>query len=326
MRMRKKVFKEVPEIVHNAVLNALDSLEEKEVMSVLKTGGQRKRHIIRIPKIAAACMVCFLITGITVSAVGIVNSYRQRMEAMDGMDMEGYYNVAKAGETDELNRFFTAEEEARYAQLEEAYETSGLFPESELSYLTEGSAYDGSGVAVDTSTRTIYLPDRALTDEELLEIIDFNHKLAYSIYQTNQDRILSEGGWQSRLALMDDAEVDRIYLVTCSTTAEVSGGYNRMLSEEEESRYEELVRCYEEEGLYTNSEPTVIWKPGEYTGEGIAICVQDGNYYLPDTELTDEQLLQIIDYNHKMIYCFGRIHDEITLGLRDGYPPRADVE
>lgn len=324
--MKKMVFKEVPEVVHNAVLNALDSLEEKEVMSVPETGGQRKRHIPRIPKIAVACMVCFLVTGITVSAVGIVNSYRQRMEDMDGTDMERYYNVAMAGEANELNRLYTAEEKARYAQLEDAYETGGLFPESELSCLSEGSAYDGNGVALDTSTRTIYLPDRELTDEELLEIIDFNHKLDYSIYQTNQDRILSEGGWQSRLALMDDAEVDRIYLVMFSTKADVSGGYNRILSGEEKSRYEELVRCYEEEGLYTNSEPAVIWKPGEYTGEGVAVCVQDGNYYLPDTELTDDQLLQVIDYEHKGLYCLGRIHDEITLGLRDGYPPRADIE
>lgn len=326
MRMRKKVFKEVPEIVHNAVLNALDSLEEREVMSVSEIGGQRQRHILRIPKIAAACMVCFLVTGITVSAVGIVNSYRQRMEALDGKEIEEYYDVAKAGDTDELNRPFTVEEMARYTQLENAYETGGLFPESNLSGLPKGSAYDGSGVAVDTSTRTIYLPDRELTDEELLEIIDFNHKLAYSIYQTNQDRILSGDGWESRLALMDDAEVDRIYLVMYSTKADVSGGYNRILSGEEKSRYEELVRCYEEEGLYTNSEPAVIWKPGEYSGEEVAVCVQDGNFYLPDAELTDDQLLQIIDYEHKGTYCLSRIHDEITLGLREGYPPRADVE
>lgn len=324
--MKKMVFKEVPEVVHNAVLNALDSLEEMDVMSASEIGGQKKRHILRIPKIAAACMVCFLVMGITVSAVGIVNAYRQRMEAMDDKEIEKYYEVAKAGETSELNRLFTAEEKARYTQLESAYESGGLFPESELSGLPEGSVYDGNGVALDTSTRTIYLPDRELTDEELLEIIDFSHKLDYSIYQTNQERIFSEDGWKSRLALMDDAEVDRIYLVMYSTKANVSGCYNRRLSELEKARYEELVRCYEEEGLYTDSEPTVIWKPEEYTGEGIAVCVQDGNYYLPDGELTDDQLLQIIDYEHKGTYCLSRIHDEVMLGLRDGYPPRADVE
>lgn len=275
---------------------------------------------------AVAGIVCFLVTGITVSAVGIVNSYRQRMEALDDKEIEEYYDVAKAGEANELNRSYTAEEEARYVQLKVAYQTSGLFPESELSYLPEGSAYDGNGVALDTSTRTIYLPERELTDEELLEIIDFNHKLAYSIYQTNQDRILSGDGWESRLTLMDDAEVDRIYLVMYSTRAGCSGGYSRVLSGEEQVRYEELVRCYEEEGLYTNTEATVILKPEEYTGEGIAICVQDGNYYLPDTELTDDQMLQIIDYEHKGPYCLSRIHDEIMLGLRDGYPPLADVE
>lgn len=324
--MKKMVFREVPEVVHNAVLNALDSLEEKDILPVSKIGRQKKRHIFRLPKIAVAGIVCFLVTGITVSAVGIVNSYKQRMEAMDGTEMQEYYDVANAGEANEMNRLYTAEERTRYAQLEDAYETGGLFPESELSGLPEGSAYDGNGVAVDASTRTIYLPDRELTDEELLEIIDFNHKLDYSIYQTNQDKILSGDGWESRLALMDDAEVNRIYLVMFSTKAPASGGYNRRLSEAEKARYGELVRCYEEEGLYTDSEPTVIWKPEEYTGEGIAVCVQDGNYYLPDAELTDGQMLQIIDYEHKGTYCLSRISNEIMLGLRDGYPPRADVE
>lgn len=324
--MNNMIFKEVPEVVHNAVLNALDSLEEKNVISFPKTGGEKKRHTLRIPKIAVACMVCFLVTGITVSAVGIVNSYRQRMEAMDNKEIEEYYTLACVGETNEYNRSYTAEERDRYTRLEKAYETSSLFPEAELNYISEGSVYDGNGVALDTSTGTIYLPDRELTDEELLVIIDFNHKLVYSIYQTNQERILRDGGYESRLALMDDAEVDRIYLVTCSTTAHCSGGYNRALSGEEEARYAELVRRYEEEGLYTDTEPTVIWKPGEYTGEGIAICVQDGNYYLPDTELTDDQLLQIIDYQHKIPYCLDRIHNEIMMGLRDGYPPRANVE
>ena len=318
--MKKTVFKEVPEVVHNAVLNALDSLDEKDVISFPEKEKHARRHILHIPKIAVACMVCFLLTGITASAVGIVNLYRQRLANMSHAQMEKYASV----DYREMSRPFTEEESLRYTRLNDAYVTGNLFPETQLSYLSEGSVYDGNGVVLGTDT--LYLPDRTLTDEELLEIIDFIRKMAYSLDQLYREELRNGDGWESRMALMDDAEVDEIYRVMCSSIEDTGGGYSRALSEEEQARYEELVRCYEEEGLYTTSEPTVILKPGEYTGVGIAICIQDGDYYLPDIELSDDQLLQIIDYEHKLGYCLNRINYEIMWGWRDGYPPRADVE
>ena len=323
--MRKSIFKEVPDVVHSAVLNTLDSLEENKIVAIRRKVN-KKQIRFRMPQAAVACLACFLIAGMTVSAMGVINLYRQRMEEMDKEEVEEYYSIALAGEITGLNRPFTAEERSRYKQLEEEYETNGLFPESQLRHLQEGDTYDGIGVVMDTAGTTLYLPEETLTDEDLLEIIDFNHKIAYSIYQVNEERIINGGGWESRMALMDDAEVDRIYLITCSTKEHVSGGYSRKLTADERSRYEELTRRYEEEGLYTTSEPAVIWRPEEYTGEGIAICVLDADYYLPETELSDEELLQIIDFEHKTNYCLNRISQEIMLGLRDSYPPRADLE
>lgn len=318
--MKEMMFQEVPEVVHNAVLNALDSLDEKEKFYDYENKDRKNKTKFRITKIAAACMVCFLLTGITVSAVGVVNLYRQRLANMSHAQMEEY----SSDDYKEMSRQFTEEESLRYYRLNDAYVTSGLFPESQLSYLPEGSVYDGNGVVLGTDT--LYLPDRALTDEELLEIIDYTRKTVYSQDQLYREELRNSDGWESRMALMDDAEVDEIYRIMCSSIEEVSGGYSRALSEEEQARYEELVRRYEEEGLYPISEPTVILKPGEYTGEGIAICIQDGDYYLPDMDLSDEQLLQIIDYKHKEMYCVNRINYEIMWGWRDGYPPRADVE
>lgn len=318
--MKKMVFKEVPEVVHNAVLNALDSLDEKDVISFQEKEKHAGRNIFHIPKIAVACMACFLLTGITASAVGFVNLYRQRLENMSHAQMEEYASV----DFREMSRLFTEEESLRYTRLNDAYVTGDRFPESQLSYLPEGSVYDGNGAVLGTDT--LYLPDRALTDEELLEIIDFTRKTVYSQDQLYREELRNGDGWESRMALMDDAEVDEIYRVMCSGIEETGGGYNRALSEEEQARYEELVKCYEEEGVYPTSEPTVILKPEDYTGEGIAVCIQDSDFYLPNMELSDDQLLQIIDYEHKLRYCLNRINYEIMWGWRDGYPPRADFE
>lgn len=347
--MRKSDFREVPDIVHSAVLDALGSLDdtirgdgpkreksvhsERQTLAINDAGdndavltGNKKQKNFQMPKIAAVGIACFLIAGVSVSAMGVINLYRQRLEEMDKAEIEEYYTIALAGEVNSLNRPYTAEERERYERLEEEYKTNGLFPESQMRIMAEGDVYDGIGVAMDVDGRTLYLPEETLTDEELLEIIDFNLKLEYSIYEINEERIINGGGWESRMAQMDDAEVDRIYLITCSANTEVSGGYSRMFTEDEKSRYEELVRCYEEEGLYTTSELTVIWKPEEYTGEGVAVCVADSNYYFPETELTDEELLQLIDFQHKARCIFDRISDDIRYGRRDGYPPTADIE
>ena len=43
-------------------------------------------------------------------------------------------------------------------------------------------------------------------------------------------------------------------------------------------------------------------------------------FYLPVRELTDEELLQIIDFRKKAYYSMERIREEIRLGYRQEFP------
>lgn len=322
---------EVPDIVEEKAREAFGQIRREGQMLPNKGGSYengipqgsiRKRGFI-IPKAAVIIGCCFLVFGTTAAAIGIGSLYRQRMENMDEESVENYYNLAEQGETTLFSRPLTEEERQRYKQLKEDYEKNGRFPAGQITALKEGETYGGEGIAVDESARTLYLPEEVLSDEEMLEMIDFEHKLVYSIYAKQQARILQGGTWESRMIEMTDEMVDRIYYITCSTRNPESGGYNRALTKEEEQRYETLVKEYEDEGKYVDTELTVIEKPEEYTGEGIAICVEDADYYLPERELTDEEFLQIIDMRHKMGYCLDRILIEVQMGLRSGYPARA---
>jgi hypothetical protein len=84
--------------------------------------------------------------------------------------------------------------------------------------------------------------------------------------------------------------------------------------------------AYVENYLYENKnripfhEIMIIETPEEYTGESVAICVQNSTYYLPDRILTDEECLQIIDMNHKANYSIDKIAYEVIMGLRTHYP------
>ncbi|MCM1535209.1 MAG: hypothetical protein NC126_04730 [Clostridium sp.] len=304
---------EVPDIVEKKAAEAF-----RQIRRTQKLPKNKRRFVL--PKAAVIIGCCFLIFGTTTAALGIGSLYRQRMENIDKRTIDDYYALANVGETIAFSRDLTDAERERYLQLIEEYEQNGLFPKTEVPFIKEGKDYTGKGVALDESTLTLYLPNKTLKDEEMLQMIDFQHKMTYSIYAKYQERLLQNDVWRSRMVKMTDEMIDRIYLICCSTTYSESGGYNRNLTKEEEERYEILVREYEEEGRYVDTEITVIQKPEEYTGEGVAICVEDGDYYLPEGEVTEEEFLQIIDMRHKESYALDRIHDEVEMGWRSGYP------
>lgn len=348
----KNMFGEVPEVVHDRVvytLELLDASMEKdskmyenvhntsygkvtEMISGMmhRNSSDKVRHIsskkrwlnsrIRLPKAAVACLACLLVSGITVSAMGVVSLYRQRMEEMNAEMLEEFYQIADAGEATTFSRPYTNSEEIRHEELSLEYENEGVFPESQITYLENAEEYKGEGIGLDASSRTLYLPEEELSDEELLEIIDFEHKVSYSIYEQNEERIASGSDWQSRMAELDAQEIDEVYLTMFSGNSEISGAYSRELSAEENETYAELINCYEEEGVFAQEELAIIQTPEEYAGTGAAICVEDSTFYLPEDELTDEELLQIIDFEHKVTYCLEKINQEIDLGLREGYP------
>ncbi|MGN0342515.1 MAG: hypothetical protein ACI4DO_06960 [Roseburia sp.] len=324
--MDKKIFNKVPDVVHNAVMDALDSLEEKSapvncVVSISnKSKRKKKGKGVRFSHVAVACVAFLLVSGITVYAMEAVKTYRQRMEDLSEEEQKEIFEISSMGETTELTRPLTEEEQERFDALDEAYEKSNVFPECEILYVDSEDQYSGEGVALDTTKRLIYLPEETLSDEDLLEIIDFFHKEAYSAYTQLEENVANSSDYESRFTDMTDEEVDQVYISMTSNNSEISGDFCRPLTEEEKSRYDELKVKYENEGLYPTSEVTIIREPSDYTGEGVAICISDAVYYFPEGEVTDEVMLEIIEYNHKVNYCMDRINKENELGLRDGYP------
>lgn len=302
---------EIPEIVWEKANAAFSQIQEKE---------KKKHAVFRIPRAAAVAIICCCILGTTAAAMEIASLYRQRMENMEKQEIEDFYQLANAGEANSLNRPFTAEERERYQALAEDYEKNDRFPKKSMTIIAGAYDYSGQGVAVGADTRTVYLPAQSLSDEELLEIIDFNHKMTYSIYEKNQERILAQGNWESRMAQMTDSEVDRIYLAYCASNLETGGGFSRGLREQESQRYEELNEQYENEGFYPETELNLIKTADEYTGTGAAFCEENSTYYIPDGAVSDYEFLQIIDFDHKISYCFDRIQYDILMGFREDYP------
>lgn len=138
--------------------------------------------------LAAALAALFSIT-----AVASAGALKQRMEAMNKEKLEEYFAQIHSSfmGADNYNRSYTDGERERMDKLRISYEEQGLFPEGELTMLDEAEDYKGKNVAFFKKTSTFFFPEKEMSDEELLQIIDFYAKREYSLQKMNE--MIAEG-------------------------------------------------------------------------------------------------------------------------------------
>ena len=134
--------------------------------------------------VLAAAMIML----VSATAVASAGALRERMEAMNREKLETYFTQIYASKTgaDNYNRAYFDTEKERMRALREVYEGEARFPEKELTMIEEASEYKGRGVAFLGDTSTFFFPEKEMSDEELLEIIDFMHKRDYSLQKMNE--------------------------------------------------------------------------------------------------------------------------------------------
>ncbi len=170
---------------YNIKLNAALELIEQQEHTKWKVSKYR---------IAAALLAFILIAGLSVSAVAAVNRYYERMQQMSEEEINKLNDEVQISDAnaDSFSREITSEERKRMEQLTNEYENKGVFPQSELLQITGTEQIQTDKICFLSETSTFYLPERKMTDEELLQIIDFWHKRDYSITEKNSKIINSQ--------------------------------------------------------------------------------------------------------------------------------------
>ena len=287
----------------------------------------------RFPRAAGILLavVILSITAVSATAAGIMGYRRYLAERMTDIGTEelGHLEmVAGQGSVQaEFNRELTAREQSVYEQLTREYEEEGKYPAGQLHELAEEENYSGTGVAVRSTPGEeygclIYLPNTTVTEEEWLEVIEYVHKLDYGMQEKIWQQKYSDLSYFDRYEQMTDAEIDELYARLASAPVDVWGRDSRELTAEEQIRYEKWTEKYEGENVYTDTPLTVITYPEEYDGQGLAYCIADAQFYYPERALTDEELLQLIDLEHKNLYIYEWIQREIERGERTGWPAK----
>ncbi len=177
----------VPESLDAKVENILDGLETEKKDSK-NTDGKRANQTVRhygFRRIVIPAAACLLLTSVTVTASGL---YRARMESMNHEKLETYFSGLQEADVaaDSYSRPLTDGEKNRLEELRQAYLEEGYFPKKEIALLDSPEKYK-KGVAFYAQRSTFFLPEEEMTDEELLEVIDFREKRDYSLAKITEE-------------------------------------------------------------------------------------------------------------------------------------------
>lgn len=162
-----------------------------------ETGKRRKNMKSRKwQKIVAAAAIAVLAGGVISFPVRALiddfymgSTVQLRMEDMteeeskkllDDIDNPDYHIEADG---DSYSREYTADEKARMVNLYQQYK-QGVFPEKELQMAYSEEEAGQYELCYLTNGCRLCLPERELTDEEILEIIEFDIKRDYAIAGT----------------------------------------------------------------------------------------------------------------------------------------------
>lgn len=161
---------------------------KEEMKEELIRKCKRRKHVsnvmFRYSKVAAVFIGLAVCSMGSLTAYAAVSAYKARMEAMDKEEMQEHYDteLAGTGEAYRYSREMTDSEKERLSALRGEYE-NGRFPEGEIS---KEKVEDG--LYYDVEPRTYMLPERELTDEEILQILDMWAKVDYSLQQINREK------------------------------------------------------------------------------------------------------------------------------------------
>lgn len=161
---------------------------EEQLEQLLQTlPGKQRRKIPGYWKAAAAMLAVALLFGSS-GIEGAIHYLNARMGAMTDTEISDYNDMVQSIplNADSFSRAFSKEERERMLELREEYLSAGRYPSSELLVVEHAAEVPDDAVVYIVDSSAYFLPERELSDEELLELLDFDYKRDYSVVQSNR--------------------------------------------------------------------------------------------------------------------------------------------
>lgn len=173
----------LPTSYQERVKQTLENLPERP----LKRRTVNWRYPRRAVTLAALCAV-LAITSI--SANSILEEY---LNQMDSEDRQKYVDTVKTQEEIQVDSYTRELTDAEREKMNELYSTymKGTFPEEVIPICETMEEAELISYCFIVENSTFKLPETELTDEQLLQMIDFRQKREYSLKKANEEQDLS---------------------------------------------------------------------------------------------------------------------------------------
>lgn len=127
---------------------------------------------------------------LTTGTYAAVDKYHEHLQSMSQEEQKqlNHMTQAQREDADHYSRKLSSQEQKRKELLQKEYK-KGTLPETKLKEVDsqkEVKANGGKEVVYCRANSTFYLPKSELTDEQLLQIIDFNERRDYALAKQNQ--------------------------------------------------------------------------------------------------------------------------------------------
>lgn len=215
----------LPNSYQEKVRQTLDDLPERH--------SERRTINWSYPKRAAVLVsLCAVFTVTSISANSLIEEH---LSQMDSQDMQKYVDTVEKQpqiEVDSYTRELTDAERERMEELFTDYR-KGTFPETELLICKTMEEAETISYCFIEENSTFKIPETELTDEQLLQMIDFRQKREYSLKKANEESGVSTEEPVSLCVTeqeaMENAKelVERFYQVDISDCKEFSTMYGQ---------------------------------------------------------------------------------------------------
>lgn len=166
---------------------------QKEIIQNVKNATMKKKY--SFSNVAAAVALIVIFSGVlSIPVRAFVNSFiQERMEAVPEEELTAMVDDLYRQDVgvDSFSRAYTEEENRKMSELAQKYK-EGTFPTGELARAESVEEAEKLGFCFLASNSTFYLPDRELTEEELLQIIDFYAKRDYAVINQHEQEYADE--------------------------------------------------------------------------------------------------------------------------------------
>lgn len=114
--------------------------------------------------------------------------------------------------------------------------------------------------------------------------------------------------YRQRLASMEPEKVEKLNSVTQKQQISADS-YSRDLFETEEEKLIELRERYESEVFFPKAELRCVNTEEDVTSGVLCYCYENGTFYLPEQEMSEDELLQIVDFRYKRDYSLEKMQE-----------------